>query len=346
MGYVPVPLNASILVDEQQIEIINNSGILERMKSCKSADPTLISDIRKLFKKLASNPNSLQFEIYNLVYGSISIDQVQSSNVTKMISNKNNPVIEFCYLIYQNPEIFVLNYRAISEDTLKKIDELYNKVKKSFYAREENFVNVYKDIKLEIIKELKGDLRILRYIEIKNGILHIPVTCTRLKEAYENEKTDFKKVYKKALDIFTFFQYVEYAYLPKYADQDEMFFNSLKLAVNATYADQQAECNALFPLRLGLPDIYMSLKTKGFRELALRCHVKENIVKLIAIVKRALDFHAKFARDTQLRAAFHETSALFSDGTEQLELVLKYLKALERLSDYDQKVYSELKYKY
>lgn len=346
LGYVSLPSATSYLAEEQQIQIIKNSGILERMRVCKSADSMLIDDICDLFSKLAPNPNSLQYEFYNLVNGYVNIENVSEENVEKLRSNNKNPIFEFCYLIYQHPDLFILEYQTISKDTLKEIDKLYNEIKESFYTRKEDFNSDYKSKKVQIIKKLNTDLRIYRQNVREHKIISVSKTRLRLKEAYDNERTDFKEVYKQALDIFTFFKYVEYVYLPSESDSDGMFFNKLEAVLKAEYTGKKEECDALFELRKGLSGIYMVYKLNGVYELALRCHVKENLDKLIVKVDRALGVHKEFSSSSQLRPYIGKTQTLFIEGNRQLELVLRYLNRLEKLSDYEKNIYNVFTYKY
>lgn len=327
--------------------MIKDSGILERMRVSSFADPILINDIRNLFSKLAPNPNSLQYEFYNLVNGFVNIENVSEENVEKLRSNNKNPLIEFCYLIYQHPDLFILKYQTISNDTLKEIDELYKKIKGLFYARAKRFDRVYKSNKVQIIKKLNTDLRIYRQNVLEHKIISVSKTRRCLKEAYENEKTDFKEVYKKALDIFTFFKYVEYVYLPSESgkDADAMFFKKLEVVLNAPYDGKREKCDALFPLRSGLSGIYMAYKLNGFYDLARRLN-DEDLDQLIVMVKRAIGVHKEFASSSQLRLYMGSTENLFLEGNKQLDLVLRYLTELSELRDYEKNIYNVFTYIY
>lgn len=327
--------------------MIVDSGILERMRVCKSVDSKLIVDIRKLFSKLEPNPNSLQYEFYNLVNGYVKIENVSEENVEKLRSSNKNPILEFCHLIFQYPHLFISKYQPISKETLKDIDQLYNEIKESFYTRNKDFSSYYKGKKVQIIKKLNTDLRIYRQIVQEHRIISVSKTCQLLKEAYDNERTDFKKVYKKALDIFTFFKYVEYVYLSSESnkDADDMFFKNLEAVLNAKYEWEREKCDALFPLRSGLSEIYMAYKLKGFRDLALRLN-DEDLRQLIVIVKRAIGVHNEFAIGSQLRPHIGPTAKLFLEGRKQLDLVLRYLTELLELRGYEKETYSMLLYKY
>lgn len=319
------------------------------MRACESVDSILREDIRNLLSKLAPNPNSLQYEFYNLVNDFVNIENISEENVAKLRSNNKNPIIEFCYLIYQHPDLFISKYQSISNDTLKEIDELYNEIKESFYARKENFYRGYKSNKVQIIKKLNIDLRIYRQNVLEHKIISVSKTRQRLKEAYDNERTDFKKVYEKALDIFTFFKYVEYVYLPSESgkDADATFFKKLEDVLNAQYDGKREKCDALFPLRSGLSGIYMAYKLNGFYVLAHRLN-DEDLKQLILMVERAIGVHKEFASSSQLRPyiGIKIPAKLFEEGNKQLDLVLRYLTALSELRDYEKNIYNVFNYKY